>query len=123
MLMYEKAGSVAVVFRQGMDILVPPFEVPIEQRLSGETYEKTAHRLAQQVGINGSVSHSLITDTSQGEPDRAYLMIARNGELADSDFLVPAIDATKIVDQHPRLNEIEKALLRSALRALEHSGL
>lgn len=123
MLRYEKSDTVAVVFKQGLNLVVPPFEVPSDQRVPGEAYEETAHRLARQVGVVGSVSHALQTSRTEGYPDRAYLMTGVYDEFADSDFLVPAINGESFIAQHPYLSDIDKELLRSALRCMEYRSL
>ena len=42
MLRFEKAETVAVVFRQGMNLVVPPFEIPSDVRIPGEGFEEPA---------------------------------------------------------------------------------
>lgn len=121
MLRFEKAETVAVVFRQGKNLVIPPFEISSDERVPGEKFEETARRIASEVGVVGSVDYAL--ETQQGYADRAYLMTGVYDEFADSDFLVPAHHGEQAIGQHPYLSESEKTLLRSALSRFKSRSL
>jgi hypothetical protein len=117
MLRFEHSNSVAVIFYENSKILVPPLEIPKEYQFSTETTEETALRLAGQVGINASVYHGLRVDrTIQDTPDYLFLLRPVRSELEDSEFLVPISRLGTVIDRHSSLNDLDKSLMRSAIR-------
>lgn len=120
--------EVAVIFRQGMSVQVPPFEVPVRRREDGETYEQTALKLSREVGIDATVSHSLHvpnTDREYERPPLLYLMNDRTSGVTTekSDFMVPAGELPSAVIDHPYFTDTEKALFWAVIRKLEYSSL
>lgn len=113
--------SVAVIFRQGGRILVPPdpLQVPYENRRSNETFEKTAYRLAADYGVlHAKIDAPLRTSDDVDAATRAYLLHDPAGMLERSEFYVEEAEVMNRIFQHPTLRVADVALFTTALYAI-----
>ncbi len=113
--------SVAVVFRKGSHILVPPepFHIPHEPRIATEVYEKTAYRLAASYEVkNAKVDTILRLPEGVGMPTRGYLLTDTDGVLDQSDFYLHESAALDHIHAHRQLQPCDVALFTAAITAI-----
>lgn len=111
--------EVAVVFRKGTSLIIPPFEVTREERRVYETFEASALRLSSEFGVMGSIDHALTpTKVVSDTFPRAYMIHPKNGELDRSEFLIHYDEVQDHVARHDYLSDIDKALIHCAHRLI-----
>ena len=128
MLVPNPNENVALIFRQGKDILVPPFEVPTRRRGEGESYERTIDLLAEEVGIDASISHAIAIPRQHEVvrfPMRLYLMHDYSTGITSprSDFMVNIADLPEAIAEHAYFSDTERALFWAVIRRFEYDNL
>lgn len=109
-----------VLFRRGTEIAIPPIELPRETRRDGETIERTALRLVQAHGVNGSIDRHIPLprlDAAEEMP-RAYFVEAEYGELDLSELFVGHDDILWHLDKRSGLSDVDRHIVLSAWRLL-----
>ena len=115
----HQSAEVTVVFRQGTSLLIPPFQLPREERRPRETYKKALYRLSADFGVNSSIDRAIATSNSDTPDLRAYLIEPKNGELDGSEFFKPYQDIPGAIETHDYLSEVDKHILKRAFFMLE----
>lgn len=112
---HEQNPEVTVIFRRGDSLVIPPNELPRTLKSAEETFEETAVRLANSLGIAGSVDYYINPSLEDNTfAPRGYLVESCHDELGEHPHLVENDDILRHVSRYYGNYSIESKLFRSA---------
>jgi hypothetical protein len=120
-----EADSVTIIFRSGNRFLVPPepLQLPYETRLTNETFESAAYRLAADHGVlEAKIDRPLKAPDSESAPGRAFLLTDPAGKLSLSEHFVHAIALPEHLETHHTLRSVDIELFHTALTTHLYRG-